>query len=153
MTRIVLAATSALVALCTGAWLGGLGANGGKTAAGPMPARVRVDVDLARSVAEIDERFLSVAVDTAQVVGGDFWAPPGTGAGLLETRAVDRYDFTRPRLRLLAGALAPAYLRIGGTDADRTVYDLGQGAPARVPAGARWVLTRGRWDEINEFAG
>ena len=69
--------------------------------------------------------------------------PPGTGAGWLQTRAVDSYDFARPRLRLLAGALAPAYLRIGGTDADHTVYRLDEGASivllVGVPAGTKLI--------------
>jgi heparanase 1 len=83
------------------------------------------------------------------VVGGEFWAAPGQEKGLLRTNAVRRYDFSRPRLRRLAAALAPAYLRIGGTDADRTAYQIGD-EPVR--PGARWVLTRQRWDEVNEFA-
>jgi heparanase 1 len=147
--RIVALAVSAVVGLFTGAWLGG-----GRPARppGPSPARVRVAFDPAVRVAEVDERFLSFAVDTAEVVGGEFWAPPGGGHGLLETRAVDAYDFDRPALRRLAGALAPAYLRIGGTDADRTVYRLDDGAPGAPTAGARWVLTRRRWDAVNEFA-
>jgi hypothetical protein len=113
---------------------------------------VRLGIDSHRVTAEVDERFLSFAVDTAQVVGGEFWAPRGQDHGLLHTGPVPHYDFTRPRLRRLAAALAPAYLRIGGTDADRTVYYLGDGAPPAPPSGARWVLTRQRWDEVNDFA-
>lgn len=118
----------------------------------PGPQRASLALDRERVSAEVDERFLSFAVDTAQVVGGEFWAPRGQGQGMLKTAAVGRYDFARPRLRRLAAALAPAYLRIGGTDADRTVYDLGEGAPSAPPDGAKWVLTRQRWDEVNEFA-
>jgi heparanase 1 len=109
-------------------------------------------IDFGHPVAEVDERFLSFAVDTAQVVGGDFWAPPAEGEGLLETQRVSGYDFARVELRRLAGALAPAYLRIGGTDADRTVYRLDDGAPAVPGRGALWTLTRQRWDEVNGFA-
>ena len=150
MIRIVALALSAFIGLFTGAWLGGA-----RTArqAGPSPDRVQVTVDATRRLADVDERFLSFAVDTAEVVGGDFWAPPGAGHGLLKTGAVDAYDFARPAIRRLAGALAPAYLRIGGTDADRTVYRLEDDAPLAPPAGARWVLGRRRWDAVNEFAG
>src|SRR5262245_48467177 len=90
------------------------------------PGHAVVALDLAndRPAAEIETRFLSVAVDTAQVVGGEFWAPPGQGEGLLRTHAVDHFDFGQPRLRNLARGLAPAYLRIGGTAADWTVYRL-----------------------------
>lgn len=116
------------------------------------PERVRLIFDGQQVAAEVDERFLSFAIDTAQVVGGEFWAPRGQGEGMLSTHAVGRYDFARPQLRRLAAALAPAYLRIGGTDADRTIYHLADGAPPALPRGARWVLTRQRWDEVNEFA-
>src|SRR5262245_55549842 len=87
------------------------------------PGHAAITLDLARDrpAAEIEPRFLSVAVDTAQVVGGEFWAPPGQGEGLLKTHVVDRFDFGQGRLRNLAGGLAPAYLRIGGTAADWTV--------------------------------
>jgi hypothetical protein len=101
-------------------------------------------------VAQVDERYLSFAIDTAQVVGGEFWAPPGRGRGLLRTRPVARYDFSRPRLRRLAAALGPAYLRIGGTDADRTAYQLDDRPPP--DRGARWLLTRQRWDDLADFA-
>ena len=123
----------------------------------PVPAHLRAAAafDGRRAVAEVDPRYVSFAVDTIQVVGGPFWAPAGQGQGLLSTSPVSRFQFTRPRLRRLAGALAPAFMRIGGTDADRTVYDLGEG-PARRSGlqkdQARGVLTRAIWDEVNGFA-
>jgi heparanase 1 len=113
---------------------------------------VALAVDTDRATAEIGDRFLSVAIDTAEVVGGDFWAPPGEGQGLLQTHSVGRYDFARPRLRELARGLAPAYLRIGGTAADWTVYRMEETATTPLPAGARWMLTRRRWDEVSAFA-
>ena len=126
------------------------GASG--EAPGFSGTEVAVRVDGRRSIAVVDQRFLSFAVDTAQVVGGEFWAPPGSEEGLLSTHAVSHYDFARPRLRHLTAALAPAYLRIGGTDADRTVYRMDDESPGAPPEGARWVLTRQRWDQVNAFA-
>jgi len=124
---------------------------------GPVPAQVHAVAafDGRRAVAEVDPRYVSFAVDTIQVVGGPFWAPAGQGQGLLSTSPVPRFRFTRPRLRRLAGALAPAFMRIGGTDADRTVYDLGDGPAGRAAskdARAHGVLTRAIWDEVNGFA-
>jgi heparanase 1 len=103
-------------------------------------------------VGRVDERFLSFAVDMAQVVGSRFWAAPGRGQGLLETEPVPGFDFSRPRLRRLTAALAPALLRVGGTDADFTQYHLGDGPAPAPTGGARSVLTRARWDEVNRFA-
>jgi heparanase 1 len=62
------------------------------------------------------------------------------------------YDFTRPRLRGLAGELAPAYLRIGGTDADKTHYDLSATPNTTPPPGYTWVMTAAEWDGAVEFA-
>src|SRR5262249_7276391 len=85
----------------------GEGADAGEwPAATSAPAAVTLDLANDRPAAEVEPRFLSVAVDTAQVVGGEFWAPPGEGEGLLRTHAVDRFDFNHPRLRNLARGLA-----------------------------------------------
>jgi hypothetical protein len=109
----------------------------------------RFEVNTHHAAAQVDPRFLSVAIDMANVVGGEFW-DPARHARVMGTAKVPAYDFARPRLRYLASQLAPAYLRIGGTDADRVVYDLdGQAPPA--PAGA-YKLSRARWDAVNHFA-
>jgi heparanase 1 len=119
---------------------------------GAPPARhgARVTVDGAVAVAEVSERFVSVAVDTAQLVGADFWTPHVTSGG--GVGAIAPYDFSRPRLRTLARPLGHAWLRIGGTDADRTFYGLGATPPATPPPGYRWVLTRAELDEVAAFA-
>lgn len=110
---------------------------------------VSLEIDTSAVQAEVDERFLSVAVDIANVVGGAFW-DPDRNAGAMATAQVPPYDFSRPALRSLAEALAPAYLRVGGTDADRTVYEAA-GAPADVGAG-RWRLSRKTWQNVSRFA-
>src|SRR5262245_11314759 len=112
---------------------------------------VRVSVDTSAPAAEVSERFLSVAVDTAMVVGGTFWDPTG-GMGATGDHPVPPYDFARPRLRALAAALAPAYLRIGGTDADKTHIDLSDTPATTPPAGYKWILTRAEWDGAVAFA-
>ncbi|MEZ4251565.1 MAG: hypothetical protein R3B99_25405 [Polyangiales bacterium] len=113
------------------------------TDAGSPPREVRVvrgDV-----VAEVDARFLSFAVDTAQLVGGTFWSNEG-GMGATGDMPVPPFDFERPRLRALAGALSPALLRLGGSDADKVFYDLSETPVAEAPAPYRWVLTAGQLD-------
>ena len=115
------------------------------------PRAATITVALDTQVAEIDPRFVSFAVDTAQLVGGTFWSPSaevevGTGR-----HRVAPYDFSRPRLRVLAAALAPAYLRIGGSDADKTFYDLSDMPRAEPPEGYAWVLTRAEWDGMHDF--
>ncbi len=104
-------------------------------------------------IAETDPRYLSVAVDTAQVVGGEFWASDGT-VGIAGGMEVPPYDFTRPRLRALAAELAPGFLRIGGSDADLAYFDFSDEPLTHedAPEGYSWVFTREQYDGVFEFA-
>jgi Glycosyl hydrolase family 79, N-terminal domain len=108
-------------------------------------------VDLSRSpvVARVSPRYVSFAVDLDQVVGGLFWnqAPGATGKV-----QVTPYDFARPRLMALTRALAPAYLRISGTAADGTYYDLSRAPTHTPPPRYSRILTRAEWDAVNRFA-
>jgi len=104
-------------------------------------------------IAHISPRFLSFAVDIAQVVGGRFWCAearcdPVPGGGT----PIPAYDFNRPRLVHLVRALSPAYLRIGGTASDQVYYDLSEDASAPLPPGYLYRLTRHQWDAVNRFA-
>jgi heparanase 1 len=114
---------------------------------GPRPSP---SVAIGAPVAEVSERFLSLAIDLAQVVGGHFWNPSGeieSGAGTLK---IDPYDFSRPQVRAWAKELAPAFLRLGGSEADLVFYDLdGSEGP---PSGYRSVLRRKQWDDAHAFA-
>lgn len=113
----------------------------------------QLSVDLSSPVAEVDERYLSVAVDTAQVVGGLFWSAEPV-AQLIGEERQPVYDFTRPRLRALASELAPAFLRIGGSDADRVFYDMSDDPLAEedLPEAFEFVLTAEQVDGIFEFS-
>ncbi|GAC1351046.1 MAG: hypothetical protein NVSMB1_00350 [Polyangiales bacterium] len=118
----------------------------------PIPTRsTTVRIDAGTVVATLSPRFLSFAVDTAQVVGAPFWASASEfDAGKTKVER-SPYDFGRPRLRALSRALSPAYLRIGGTDADRVFYDMNE-VPAKPPTGFNFVLTRKQFDALNTFA-
>ncbi len=106
-------------------------------------------VSLGPVVARTSPRYVSFAVDLAQVTGGTFWSQAPHAIG---NAPVARYDFSRHRLRLLAAALAPAYLRISGTAANQTYYDL-SGTPLRTPpSGYKLLLTKSEWDGVNQFA-
>jgi len=77
------------------------------------------------------------------VVGGD--------PTLFEARAP--VDLTNHRLRTLAAALGPAYVRVSGTWAN-TVYFQDDDEPpmASPPEGFRGVLTRAQWRGVVEFS-
>lgn len=108
-------------------------------------------VDGSAPLAEVDPEFVSMAVDTAQVVGGTFWDPEAEMRGLVGGAQVPPYDFSRERIRNLARALAPAYLRIGGSDADLAYFDLSDTPVDEAPEGYEWVFTREQWDGLHAF--
>lgn len=107
----------------------------------------------------VDERFLSVALDSTQLVGGRWWSD-GDDVDVVDGRAVtEPFDFSRPRLKKLAAALAPGRLRLGGRDADRLVYDVGEPGGGDVPFVPRaggddevQVMTRATWEGAVDFA-
>lgn len=117
--------------------------------AGSAAAAPGATVSTGSVVAHTSPRYVSFAVDLAQVTGGMFWSQAPNAVG---NAPVARYDFTRRRLRLLAGALAPAYLRISGTAANETYYDMSGTVPKTPPPGYELILTKAEWDGVNNFA-
>jgi len=119
--------------------------------AGPAPpVPVAVEADLAAPISETDPRYLSVALDTASVLGGAFWSKGGAAASVSGDRDVPALDLASPTLIERARALAPAYLRIGGTAADTVDYQLDAERP--LPKGDKLRLTRERWEQIADFS-
>jgi hypothetical protein len=78
-------------------------------------------------VGTVDERFQSYNVEMIEVTGGRFWKPYGpitsdAHSDLYEYRSP--IDLTNSRLRRLAAALAPAYIRVSGTWANAPVLQI-----------------------------
>ncbi len=119
---------------------------------GPAPeTTAALSVNTSEVAAVIDERYLSVAVDMAQVVGGRFWSESGDPE-IIGQEEVPEYDFARPRLRALASHLQPAFLRIGGSDSDRVIYDMSEDPIDEAPEGFEFVLTAAQIDGVFEFS-
>ena len=101
----------------------------------------------------VDARFQSYNVEMVEVTGGRFWKPYAQ-----RDMQRDRYryrppvDLTNPRLRKLAAALGPAYMRVSGTWANATFVADTDGAPPAPPAGFDTVLTRAQWRGVVDFA-
>lgn len=120
-------------------------------------------------VATIDERFQGYNIEMVEVTGGRFWkpyasekpdfpspsqggsaAPTGMSSSLYEYRKP--IDLTNHRLRAMAFALAPAYLRVSGTWANTTYFADADTPPKEPPAGYRAVLTRLQWLGVIAFS-
>jgi heparanase len=117
-------------------------------------------------IATVDPRFQSYNVEMVEIIGGRFWkpygsekttaepktaAPAGLDPGLFEQRTP--IDLANPRLRKLASALGPAYIRVSGTWANTLYFhDSEAPAPPAPPEGFSGVLTRAQWRGVVDFA-
>jgi heparanase len=135
----------------------------------PSPS-VAQSVSLAPStmprIGSVSERYQSYNVEMVEVTGGRFWKPYGAepdaaGAAGADTPAgmnADLYQYRPPidlgnaRLRKLAAALGPAYVRVSGTWANTTYFSASEPPPAAPPAGFKGVLSRTQWQGVVDFA-
>jgi hypothetical protein len=106
-------------------------------------------------VGAVDDRFQSYNIEMIEVTGGRFWKPYGPEP---PTAGTDLYAYRPPinlnniKLRKLAAALAPAYLRVSGTWANSTHFLDMEHAPSTPPAGFNGILTRGQWRDVVDFS-
>jgi heparanase len=124
-------------------------------------------------IGQVDSRFLSFNVETVEVTGGRFWKPykqdsrtgspadskarpdqnqpAGMDAGLFAFRPpINLYN---PKLRKLASALSPAFVRVSGTWRNSTYFqDNDEPAMKTPPDGYKGVLTRAEWKGVVDFS-
>jgi hypothetical protein len=106
-----------------------------------------------KAIGTIDARFQSYNIEMVEVTGGRFWKPYPRARLAFDTR--DRFsarppiDLANARLRKLAAALSPAYLRVSGTWANATAF---ADAPGKPPPGFDSILSRDQWRGVIEFA-
>src|ERR1700719_5364945 len=123
-------------------------------------------------VGTVDERFDSYNIEMVEVIGGRFWKPYGSTTNKSKAQepaphegftpaGIDpnlyRYratiDLSNSRLRKLAAALSPAYVRVSGTWANSAYFqDSENAAPANAPSGFSGVLTREEWRGVIDFS-
>jgi hypothetical protein len=140
----------------------GLCVGGAAAAPGAEASAVKIVPAALPAVAKVDPRFQSYNIEMAEVIGGSFWAPfpkpgeapatGGLGAAMFRKRAPLDLKANR-RLRVLAKALGPAYVRVGGAWANKVYFQDDDAAPlAKAPAGFDGVLTRAEWAGVVDFA-
>ncbi len=119
----------------------------------------------------VDKRLISYNIEMTEVTGGTFWKAytPGQIAGtekfpplpvhdlkditamaelMQEYPPIDLYD---RRLRGLAKALGPAWIRVSGSWATKTYYDFEGATGGKPPEGYQSVLTRKQWTGVLDF--
>ena len=143
--------------------------TGSQKAAAQVPT-LSVDPSRLPRLGTIDERFQSYNVEMVEVTGGKFWKPYVASASAPSARDAvsagnipasknpDLYeyrapiDLLNPRLRNLAAALAPAYMRVSGTSANNTYFAESDETLSTPPSGFSALLGRERWKGVIDFA-
>ena len=140
--------------------------------AGPVGAQnAKIAPGAMARVGTIDERFQSYNIEAVEVTGGRFWKPFGESAAATQAAPAQTagatpggmdpslYEYRPPidlsnaRLRKLAAALGPAYLRVSGTWMNSTYFqDSDAAAPDAAPKGFNSVLTRQEWKGVVDFS-
>ncbi|MCA6120959.1 hypothetical protein J6500_03450 [Bradyrhizobium sp. WSM 1704] len=121
-----------------------------------LAAELVLDVATMPRVATIDPRFQSYNIEMVEVTGGRFWKP--YAAADAQAGKADRFaqrppiDLHDARLRKLAAALAPSYLRVSGTWANSTFVADTDIPPPVPPAGFDGVLTPQQWRSVIDFS-
>jgi hypothetical protein len=124
--------------------------------AGPAVLADGASIDPANipRIAAVDSRFQSYNIEMVEVTGGRFWKPyeehPATGGDLFAYRPP--IDLNNAKLRRLAAALAPAYMRVSGTWANSTYLSDAEDSSSAPPAGFNGVLTCRRWRDVIGFS-
>jgi hypothetical protein len=147
--------------------LGALAVSASATGAQQKPSLAVAPSEMPK-LSTVDARFLSYNVEMVEVTGGRFWKPyQSTPADLAKPPAANQpvgmdpnlyqyrqpIDLSNPRLRKLAAALGPAYLRVSGTWQNSTYFqDDDQPALKQPPKGFNSVLTRAEWKAVVDFA-
>jgi hypothetical protein len=127
------------------------------TEAGRSDEAVAIAPSAMPRIGTIDARFQSYNIEMVEVTGGRFWKPYGPTISEEGGRSSPYayrppIDLANPKLRRLAAALGPAYMRVSGTWANGTYFaDTDNPSPVP-PSGFNGVLTRQQWHEVVDFA-
>lgn len=127
-----------------------------------------VSVETLRKVGTVDEHFQSYNVEMIEITGGKFWKPYADKNATAQSEEAKKsipagmdpslyayrepIDLTNPRLRKLASALAPAYVRASGTWANNTYLAESSTAPSTPPKGFNGLLTQQQWKGLVDFS-
>lgn len=116
----------------------------------PIPNIKDVIVSLSEQepLTSIDTHYLSFSIDISVLAGGFWWeGSHKTHKGLGALR-VPPLNLTSKKLDKLVTALGPAYLRVGGSEADKIDY-FDHDDPDNTSNNL--ILTHTMWDELHEF--
>lgn len=150
--------------------IAGCVAQAGGTLYGQQAASITVVPAKMQKLGSVDSRFASYNIEMVEVTGGRFWKPykedaPGATPApqqdqnqqVGQNSALFQYrspiDLADARLRKLAAALGPSYVRVSGSWANSTYFQNDDNpALQEPPKGFRGVLTRAEWKGVVDFS-
>ena len=131
-----------------------------------MAQFVKLDTSKLEKLREMDSRLVSYNIEMTEVTGGTFWKAytdaqvDGTeefpvikdwhDMGNLQ-QWYDPIDLRNKRLIKLAKELGTAWVRVSGTWANKTYYDLDGKCEGKLPEGFQNILTRDQWVAVLDF--
>lgn len=110
------------------------------------PRNVHITLNKSQSLHILDERYLSFSIDISVLAGGYWWEGAQNSSKGLGTVKVPPLDLSQKKLNKLVKALSPAYLRIGGSEADKLYYF---DAPQEIVDPL--ILNQDMWDQVHDF--
>lgn len=138
---------------------------------GQQSPSLSIDPSNMAKIGHVSSRFLSYNVEMVEVTGGRFWRPyessvanagatsaqPNPNQQVGEDVRLFDYrppiDLGNPRLRKLATALGPSYVRVSGSWANSTYFQNDNNAPVKTPPqGFKGILTRTEWKGVVDFS-
>lgn len=129
-------------------------------------AKISITANGLREIRKVDERLVSYNVEMTEVTGGTFWRAytPEQIAGTEEFPPIKDFtelqtlmqwyepiDLYEEKIRMLAKALGPCYIRVSGSWATGTYYDFDGHTNGQIPEGYRAVLTKEQWTGVLDF--
>ncbi len=130
---------------------------------------IKLQIADLKKIRTVDKRLVSYNVEMTEVTGGTFWKaytpeqiagtePFGLSNDFVEftlTEELMQYyppiDLYDEKLLKLAKALGSVWVRVSGTWATKTYYDLDGKAGGKAPEGYASVLTREQWTGLLDF--
>ena len=130
-----------------------------------MSLNIELKNENLKFIRTIDPKLTSYNVEMTEVTGGTFWkeyapeAVAGNGkfpvVGFFNAKGLMQVyppvDLYNPRIRKFAKELGSLWIRVSGTWATKTYYDLDGAANGKAPEGFQNVLTKEQWIGVLEF--
>ena len=126
------------------------------------PNQNKIDLKKMAFIGTVDDRFQSYNIEMCEVIGGDFWIPYNlidsvrktsnkTGFAALKW-GIEPINLYEKKLRNLAVALGPTYVRVSGTWANAVYFQNNDEPKLNTPPnGFNNILTRQQWKGVVDF--